>query len=147
MSLENTNKMLSQLRCSKLLVAVDTSLIKYRQKPQPESREFLFHSEFTKYLKGEVKTDSSLAKVVFLSRHHNPTTMHISLLLIGLRIKFFKGALPGSGGLGRKLSDSIKLPVMPSKRHFPTDPGERADLTKHNKSGFSYRSQGNHYYH
>ena len=61
-----TNEMLSQLRCSKILAAVDTSLIKYGQKPQPESGEFLFGLEFTKYLRGEVETDSSLPEVVSL---------------------------------------------------------------------------------
>ena len=65
--LGNAHEMLSQLRCPKILAAVDTSLVKYGQKPQPESGEFLFGSEFTKYLRGEVETDSSLAEVVSLS--------------------------------------------------------------------------------
>ena len=40
--LGNINEMLSQLRRSKILAVVDTSLIKYGQKPQTESGEFLF---------------------------------------------------------------------------------------------------------
>ena len=48
----NANEILSQLRSSKILAAVDTSLIKYGQKPQPESGGFLFGSELTKYLRG-----------------------------------------------------------------------------------------------
>ena len=65
--LGNANKILSQLRHSKLVAAVDTSLIKCGQNPQSESGKFLFGSEFTKYLKGELETDSSLAEVVSLS--------------------------------------------------------------------------------
>ena len=70
--LGKTKEMLSQLRRSKILAAVDTSFIKYGQKPQPESGEFLFGSEFTKYLRDEVETDSSLAEVVPLSQRHHP---------------------------------------------------------------------------
>ena len=65
--LGNTNEMMSELRHSKILVAIDISLVKYGQKPQPASGEFLFGSEFTKYMKGEVETDSSLAEVESLS--------------------------------------------------------------------------------
>ena len=70
--LGNANELLSQLRRSKILAAVDTSLVKYGQKPQPESGEFLFGSGFTKYLKGEVESDSSLAEVVSLSQRYHP---------------------------------------------------------------------------
>ena len=65
--LDNTSEMLSQLRRSKILASVDTSFIKFGQKPQSGSGEFLFGSEYTKYLRGEAETDSSLAKVVSLS--------------------------------------------------------------------------------
>ena len=70
--LGNANELFSQFRHSKILAAVDTSLVKYAQKPQPESGEFLFGLEFTKYLKDEVETDSSLAEVVSLSQHFHP---------------------------------------------------------------------------
>ena len=136
--LGNTNKMLSQLRCSKILAAVDTSLINYGQKSQPESGEFLFGSEFTKYLRGEVETNSSLAEVVSLSKIAiTPTTMYVSPLLVGLRTSFFKGDLPGSRSLGRvviRLHHTINHANQEALS--PTDPGERADLTQYNQRDF-----------
>ena len=89
--LGNTNKMSSHLRCSKILAAVDTSLIKYGQKPQPKSREFLFGSEFTKYLRGEVETDSSPAEVVSLSQHRLPYNNVCQSTISRTKNQFFRG--------------------------------------------------------
>jgi len=70
--LGNPNELLSQLRRTRILGAVDSNLVKYGQKPQPDSGEFIFGSGFTKYLKSEVETDSSLAEVVSLSKRFHP---------------------------------------------------------------------------
>ena len=116
--LGNANEMLSQSKRSKILAAVDTSLVKYGQKPQPESGEFLFGSEFTKYLRGEVETDSSLAEVV----SHDATiltTMHVNLLLGGPKSVFSRGPWQEVGASAGQLSDPIKLPITPvTKRQF-----------------------------
>ena len=89
--LENTDKMLSQLQYSKILVAVDTSLIKCRRKPQPESGEFLFGSEFTKYLIGEVETNILLVKVVSLSWCHHPYNNACQSTIGRTKSQFFQG--------------------------------------------------------
>ena len=46
--LGNANELLSQLEHSKILAAVDTSLVKFGQMPQTESREFLFGLGFSR---------------------------------------------------------------------------------------------------
>ena len=66
-----------------------------------------------------------------------PTTMHVSLLLVGLRISFFEGALPGSGGLGRAVIRLHQTTNHANPGALPfTDPGERVDLTQHNQEDF-----------
>ena len=91
--LGNVNEMLSQFRCCKIFAAVDPSLMQYGKKPQPDRGKYLLSSGFTKYLKGEVETDSSLAEVVsLLKRYHPYTTATLaSLLLVELRPSFFAG--------------------------------------------------------
>ena len=99
--LERVNELFSQFRHSKILAAVDTSLVKYAQKPQPESGEFLFGSGFTKYLKDEVETDSSLAEVVSLSQHFHPyrnNTPTCQSIIGGTKNQFFRGGLAKKWG-------------------------------------------------
>ena len=109
--LGNANEMLSQLRRSKILAAVDTSLVKYGQKPQPESGELLFGSEFTKYLRGEVETDSSLAEVVSLSRRHHPYNNARPSTIGRTKKVFSRGPCQEVGASAGQLSDPIKLPI------------------------------------
>ena len=118
--LGNANEMLSQLRRSKILAAVDTSLDKYEQKSQPESGEFLFGSEFTKYLRGEVETDSSLAEVVSLSRRHHPYNNALQSTIGRTKNQFFsRGSCQEVGSSAGQLSDPIKLPIASvTKRQF-----------------------------
>ena len=129
--LGNANEMLSQLRRSKILAAVDTSLVKYGQKPQPESGEFLFGSEFTKYLRGEVETDSSLAEVVSLSRRHHPYNNARQSTIGRTKNQFFsRGPCQKVGASAGQLSDPIKLPITSvTKRQFVLQiKGEKATL-------------------
>ena len=136
--LGNANEMLYQLRRSKILAAVDTSLIKYGQKPQPESEEFLFGSEFTKYLRGEVETDSSLAEVVSLSRCHYPYNNACQATIGRTKNQFFEGVLPGSGGLGRAVIRPHQTTnhISHQEAIHPTDQGGKANLTQPNQRDF-----------
>ena len=127
--LGNANELFSQYRRSKILAAVDTSLVKYAQKPRPESGEFLFGSGFTKYLKGEVETDSALAEVVSLSQRFHPYSNNTSTRqsTIGrTKNQFFRGGLARKGG---PRQGSYQTPS-----HYPSQHQSRG--------GSSYRSRG-----
>ena len=124
--LGNTNEMISQLRCSKILAAVDPSLIKYGQKPQPNSGEFLFGSEFTKHLRGKVETDSSLAEVVSLSRHHHPYNNARQSTIGRTKNQFF------GGGPARKW--------RPGQGSYQTPSNHQSHQSSRGNS--SYRSRG-----
>ena len=90
--LGNANEILSQFRHCKILAAVDPSLVQYGKKPQPDRGEYLFGSGFTKYLKGEVETDSSLAEVVSLSKCYYPYNSNSRQSTISrTKTQFFRG--------------------------------------------------------
>ena len=70
--MDNANKLISQLRRTKILQSVDKSLERYGQESMSDSGEFLFGGDFTKHLKGKVETDTSLAQVVSMSQRYHP---------------------------------------------------------------------------
>ena len=84
-----------------------------------------------------MKTNSSLAEAVSLSWHHHSYNNICQSTIGRTKNKFFKGTLPGSGGLGRAV---IRLHQTTNHANqealSPTDPGERADLTQHNQRDF-----------
>ena len=89
--LGNANEMISQLRRSRLLQLVDKSLQKYAQEPRPDSGECLFGVDFTKHLKGQVETDTSLAQVVSMSHRFHPYKNGRQPAITGTKQQFFRG--------------------------------------------------------
>ena len=101
--LGNANKMVSQLRRSKVLQRVDRSVEKYGQESRPDSGEFLFGADFTKDLKGQVETDTSLAQVISMSQRFTHIMTHVSQPSLEPNNSFFEETWTGSGDLSKAM--------------------------------------------
>ena len=130
--LGNANKMLSQFRRCKILAAVDPSLVQYGKKSQPDRGKFLFGSGFTKYLKREVETDSSLAEVVSLSKRYHPYNSNSHQSTIGrTKTQFFRGGPTRRG------------PLQGSYQSPPSYQSPQSSYQPHQQRGSSsYKSRG-----
>ena len=132
--LGNANEMISQLRRSRLLQLVDKSLQKYAQEPRPDSGECLFGVDFTKHLKGQVETDTSLAQVVSMSHRFHPYKNGRQPAITGTKQQFFEGALPGSGDLGR--ATLIPHHITNQEANQLTEERERTTASQLHQRGF-----------
>ena len=97
--LGNANELLSQLRRTNILQLVDKSLVKYGQDSPSQAGEFLFGPEFTKHLKDQVESDTSLAQVVSASQRYHPysNTSRTSTISRSKQ-QFFRGGPAGNWG-------------------------------------------------
>ena len=117
--------------------------MQYGEKPHLDRGKYLFGSGFTKYLKGEVETDSSLAEVVSLPKCYHPYNSNSHQSTIGrTKTQFFCGGPDRRGAVTsphQAISHPSRVINHTSKEAARlTNPGEGVDLSQCRKGDFRH---------